>query len=70
VGEGVEEAGAMSGEAGEERLGMMGNGGIGGFVDDGVGGMGSDLECRLEVGDVARRKGIETGLCTGSCGRL
>ncbi|KAH9017548.1 hypothetical protein EDB84DRAFT_1442746 [Lactarius hengduanensis] len=42
-----------SGDAGLEWLGMMGNGGIGGFVDNGVGGMGSEP---------LRREGTETGL--------
>lgn len=49
---------------------MMGNGGTGGFVDEGVGGMGSERECILEVGDaVVRREGID-GLREGrrSCG--
>ena len=42
---------------------MMGNGGTGGFADDGVGGTGSERECILEVGDVVvRRKGTVTGL--------
>jgi hypothetical protein len=38
----------------------MGNGGTGGFVDDGVGGTGSERECILEVGDaVVRHEGID-----------
>ena len=41
---GVEKVGPGSGDAGLERLAIMGNGGTGGFADDGVGGMGSERE--------------------------
>ncbi|KAH9007992.1 hypothetical protein EDB84DRAFT_1447213 [Lactarius hengduanensis] len=59
----VVEPGPGSGDAGLEWLGMMGNGGIGGFADNGVGGTGSGRVCILEVGDAAlRREGTETGL--------
>ena len=40
---------------GLERLVIMGNGGTDDFADDGVGGMGSERECILEVGDVVVR---------------
>ena len=50
------------GNEGLEWLGIMGNVGTG-FAYDRVGGMGSDREYILEVGDaVVRREGTETGL--------
>jgi hypothetical protein len=50
---------------------MIGNGGIGGFIDNG-GGTGRVRECILEVGDVERREGTEIGLIGGreSCGEV
>ena len=52
-----------SGDAGLERLAIMGNGGTDGFSGDGVGGMGSERECILEVGDVVvRGEGTATRL--------
>ena len=51
---------------GLERLGIMGNIGTCSFVYDCVGGMGSERECILEVGDVVvRREGTETALTEG-----
>ena len=38
----------------------MGNGGTGGFVDNG-GGTGSGRECKQEVGDIVRREQVEAG---------
>ena len=52
--------------------GMKGNKGNGGFDADEVGGVGSERECILDVGDPATRRGdTEVGLLTGefrSCG--
>jgi hypothetical protein len=64
------EAGTGSGDAGFERLGIIGNGGTGGFAVDNGGGTGRERECILEVGDVARREGTEIGLIAErwSCG--
>ena len=51
------------GNEGQEQLGIMGNLGTGSFVYDRVGGMGSEREYILEVGDaLVRREGTETGL--------
>ncbi|KAH8977733.1 hypothetical protein EDB86DRAFT_3249515 [Lactarius hatsudake] len=57
--------------SGLEWLGMMGNGGIGGCADHGVGGTGSERERIPEVGDAGvRRRGTETGLIgEGQSGR-
>ena len=55
-----------SGNEGLERPGIMGNVGTGSFVYDRVGGMGSEREYILEVGDaVVRREGTETRLIEG-----
>ena len=55
-----------SGNEGLERLGIMGNVGTGSFAYGRVGGMGSEREYILEVGDaVVRREGTETGLTEG-----
>ncbi|KAI9437494.1 hypothetical protein H4582DRAFT_2057857 [Lactarius indigo] len=52
-----------SGDARLEWLSTMGNGRIGGFVDSGVGGTGSERDFILEVGDAgARREGIDAEL--------
>ena len=51
----------------------MGNGSIGGLVDNSVGGMGSERECMLGVSDaVVRREGTETMLIKEywSCGEV
>lgn len=45
-------------------MGLIGNGGTGGFVDSG-GGTGRERVCILEVGDVVRREGADIGLIGG-----
>ncbi|KAH9170913.1 hypothetical protein EDB89DRAFT_1907381 [Lactarius sanguifluus] len=61
---GVEEPGPGSGDAGLAWLGMMGNGGIGGFVDNGVGGTGGEPR----AGMLERHRSI-SGVASEGCRR-
>jgi len=64
TGPGNAEIGEIGGE--ESAEGTRGNKGFRGFDDDGVGGMGSERECMLDVGDPATgRENTELVFMTG-----